>query len=266
MREAAATPGPLLDGEDILSVCSPDYRKPYDARELIARLVDASEFTEFKPEWGVSTVTGFARIEGHAVGILANNGPIDADGAAKAAHFIQLCCQSGSSLLFLQNTTGFIVGVEAERAGIVKNGSKMIQAVTNATVAKITLQIGGAFGAGHYAMCGRSFGPRFIFSWPTNRIAVMGGEQAAKVMQIVMEEGMRARGMEPPEGAFEEQTKMIVGGYDIQSTALFGTARLWDDGVIDPRQSRRVVGLCLAIAAEGDRRTVRPNVFGVARL
>ncbi len=262
----AAAPDPILDGEDILSVCSPDYRKPYDARELIARLVDGSDFTEFKPEWGASTVTGFARIEGHAVGILANNGPIDADGAAKAAHFIQLCCQSGSSLLFLQNTTGFIVGVEAERAGIVKNGSKMIQAVTNATVAKITLQIGGAFGAGHYAMCGRSFGPRFIFSWPTNRIAVMGGEQAAKVMQIVMEEGMRARGMEPPEGAFEEQTKMIVGGYDIQSTALFGTARLWDDGVIDPRQSRRVVGLCLAIAAEGDRRTVRPNVFGVARL
>jgi geranyl-CoA carboxylase beta subunit len=257
---------PLYGAEDILSLCSPDYRKPYEARELIARLVDGSDFVDFKPDWGLSTVTGFARIEGHAAGILANNGPIDADGAAKAAQFIQLCCQSGASLVFLQNTTGFIVGVEAERAGIVKHGSKMIQAVTNASVPKITLQIGGAFGAGAYAMCGRSFAPRFIFSWPSNRIAVMGGEQAAKVMQIVMEEGMRAKGMEPPPGAFDEQTKMIVGGYDIQSTALYGTARLWDDGLIDPRDSRRVLGLCLSIAAEGDRRTLRPNSFGVARM
>jgi len=257
---------PLYGAEDILSLCSPDYRKPYEARELIARLVDGSDFVDFKPEWGLSTVTGFARIEGHTVGILANNGPIDAPGAAKAAQFIQLCCQGGQALVFLQNTTGFIVGVEAERAGIVKHGSKMIQAVTNATVPKITLQIGGAFGAGHYAMCGRAFAPRFVFSWPNNRIAVMGGEQAAKVMQIVMEEGMRARGMEPPEGAFEQQTRMITGGYDVQSTALFGTARLWDDGLIDPRDSRRVLGLCLAIAAEGDRRGLRPNTFGVARL
>lgn len=258
--------GPLFDAEDILSLCPPDYRKPYEARELIARLVDGSDFVDFKPDWGMATVTGFARIEGHAVGILANNGPIDADGAAKAAQFIQLCCQSGASLVFLQNTTGFIVGVEAERAGIVKHGSKMIQAVTNATVPKITLQIGGAFGAGHYAMCGRSFAPRFVFSWPSNRIAVMGGEQAAKVMRIVMEEGMRAKGVEPPEGAFDEQAKAIVASYDAQSTALFGTARLWDDGLIDPRDSRRVLGLCLSICAEGDRRSLRPNTFGVARL
>ncbi|MBK8457627.1 MAG: acyl-CoA carboxylase subunit beta [Phyllobacteriaceae bacterium] len=256
---------PLFDAEDMLSICSPDYRKPYDARELIARLVDGSDFVDFKPDWGVSTVTGFARVEGRAVGILANNGPIDANGAAKAAQFIQLCCQSGASLIFLQNTTGFIVGVEAERAGIVKHGSKMIQAVTNASVPKITLQIGGAFGAGHYAMCGRSFAPRFVFSWPSNRIAVMGGEQAAKVMRIVMEDGMRAKGVEPPEGMFDDQAKAIVAAYDAQSTALFGTARLWDDGLIDPRDSRRVLALCLAVCAEGDARVLCPNSFGVAR-
>ena len=170
-----------------------DYRKPYDVREVIARLVDGSEFLDFKPGYGPETVCGHAAIEGRAVGLIGNNGPIDSAGASKAGQFIQLCCQAGLPIVFLQNTTGYLVGVAAESSGIVKHGSKMIQAVTNASVPKLTLQIGGSFGAGHYGMCGRSFGPRFLFSWPNARVAVMGGEQAAKVMTIVAEDGGGAR-------------------------------------------------------------------------
>jgi geranyl-CoA carboxylase beta subunit len=257
---------PRYDPEELLGLVPVDYRKPYDVREVIARIVDDSDFLDFKPQYGSHTVCGHARILGKAVGILGNNGPIDSDGATKAAQFIQLCCQSGIPLLFFQNTTGFMVGVEAERSGIVKHGSKMIQAVTNATVPKITIQIGGSFGAGAYAMCGRSFGPRFIFSWPNNRISVMGGEQAARVLTIVAEDSAKARGREPDYTALASMSKGLVEQYDRESTALFATARLWDDGLIDPRDTRQVLGFCLDTCSEGDRRALRPNTFGIARL
>jgi geranyl-CoA carboxylase beta subunit len=256
---------PRYDADDILGLASVDYRKPYEARELIARLVDDSDWLDFKPAYGPHTVCGHAAIEGHAVGIIANNGPIDANGATKAAQFIQLCCQSRTSILFLQNTTGFMVGVDAERAAIVKHGSKMIQAVTNADVPKITIQIGGSFGAGHYGMCGRGFAPRFLFAWPNNRVAVMGGEQAARVLAIVAEEGARARGIEPDAARSEASSRAILDLYDRTSSALYATARIWDDGLIDPRDTRSVVGFCLATAAEGDRRKPHPNSFGIAR-
>ena len=257
---------PNYDPEELLSVVPVDYRKPYDVREVIARIVDGSDWLDFKPDYGPHTVCGHAAIEGHAVGIIGNNGPIDPAGAVKTAQFIQLCDQTGIPLLFLQNTTGYIVGTEAERGGIVKHGSKMIQAVTNAAVPRITLHIGASFGAGNYGMCGRAFDPRFIFAWPNNRIAVMGGEQAAKVMTIIAEDGARRAGREPDTKMLEASAKNIVDMYDAESTALFATARLWDDGIIDPRDTRRVIGLCLDVCREAGERQLRPNSFGVARM
>ena len=261
----AAAPAPLYEREELLGIVPVDYRKPYDVREVIARLVDSSDFLDFKPSYGAATVCGHAAIEGRAIGLIGNNGPIDSAGSAKAGQFIQLCCQSGLPIVFLQNTTGYLVGVEAETSGIIKHGSKMIQAVTNADVPKITLQIGGSFGAGHYGMCGRSFGPRFLFSWPNARISVMGGEQAAKVMTIVAEESAGARGLPFDAEKMKAQAARIIAGYDLQSTALFGTARLWDDGLIDPRDSRAVLAFCLATCREAEARKLRPNSFGVAR-
>ncbi|MBP0439937.1 acyl-CoA carboxylase subunit beta [Tianweitania sediminis] len=257
---------PRYDAEELLGVVPVDYRTPYDVREVIARIVDDSRFLEFKPGYGPMTVTGHAAIEGQQVSIIGNNGPIDANGSVKAAQFIQLSCQTNRPLIFLQNTTGYLVGIEAERAGIVKHGAKMIQAVTNANVPKLTLQIGASFGAGHYGMCGRSFEPQFLFSWPNNRISVMGGEQAAKVMTIVGEDGARAQGREPDHNKLSAQAKRIADSYARESTALFATARLWDDGLIDPRDTRRVLAFCLRTAIEGRRRTTYPNSFGVARM
>ncbi|HET9159994.1 MAG TPA: acyl-CoA carboxylase subunit beta [Caulobacteraceae bacterium] len=265
VARSAAKP-PRFSPDEILDLVPVDYRKPYDAHELIARIVDDSDFLDFKPAWGAYTVCGHAAIEGQAVGILANNGPIDAAGASKAAQFIQLCCQSGTPLVFLQNTTGFIVGVEAERQAIIAHGSRMIQAVTNATVPKVTVQIGASFGAGHYAMCGRAFGPRFVLAWPNYRISVMGGEQAAKVLTIVGEDGARARGQEPDHARLSAMSERIVTTYDRESTALYATAHVWDDGLIDPRDTRHALAFCLATAMEGDARQVRPNSFGVARI
>ncbi len=257
---------PLYDAEELLSVVPLDYRKPYDVREVIARVVDGSDWLDFKPDYGPHTLCGHAAVEGHTVGIIGNNGPIDTAGSVKAAQFIQLCDQSGIPLLFLQNTTGYIVGTEAERTGIVKHGSKMIQAVTNAAVPKLTLHIGASFGAGNYGMCGRAFDPRFIFAWPNNRIAVMGGEQAAKVMTIIAEDGAKRAGREPNRAALDAAAKQIVDTYDAESTALFATARLWDDGIIDPRDTRRIVGMCLDVCKEAAERQLRPNSFGVARM
>ncbi len=257
---------PLYDGEEILGVTPADYRTPYDVRENIARIVDGSDMLGFKDGYGAATVCVQAAIAGHAIGIVSNNGPIDADGAAKAAQFIQLQCQAGTPVIFLQNTTGFLVGTDAEQRGIVKHGSKMIQAVTNMTVPKITLHIGASFGAGNYGMCGRAFDPAFIFAWPNNRIAVMGGEQAAKTMRIVGEEGARARGEEPNAAYFDAMAKTITDKYDEESRALFATARLWDDGLIDPRDSRKALAFCLDTVAEAQARRLRPNVFGVARM
>ena len=261
-----AKPGPRYDSEELLGIVSPDYRKPYDVHEVIARIVDDSDFTEFKAEYGPQTVCGHARIEGRELGVIGNNGPIDAQGATKAAQFIQLCCQSRTPLLFLQNTTGFMVGVEAETSGIVKHGSKLIQAVTNASVPKVTIQLGASFGAGAYAMCGRAFGPRFIFSWPNNRLSVMGGEQAAKVLTIVAEDGAAARGVEPDHAGLAAMSERLIAQYDREGEALFATARLWDDGIIDPRDTRRVVAFCLDTCTEGDAREPARNNFGIARL
>ncbi|WP_169567382.1 acyl-CoA carboxylase subunit beta [Sneathiella limimaris] len=257
---------PLYDAEELLGIVSPDYRKPYDVREVIARIVDGSEFLDFKELYGNATICGHAKIEGQPVGIIGNNGPINADGAAKAAQFIQLCSQSGTPLLFLQNTTGYMVGTEAEQAGIVKHGSKMIQAVTNATVPKITIHIGASFGAGNYGMCGRAFDPRFIFAWPNYQVAVMGGEQAAKVLSIVTEEKFRRMGQEPDREALAKMEQGIIARTKKESTALYATARLWDDGLIDPRDTRKVVSYCLSIAMEGDKRETNTNTFGIGRM
>ena len=258
-------PPPLYDPEELIGIVPVDYRRPYEVREVVARIVDGSEFLDFKPDYGAATVCGHAAIEGHPVGLIGNNGPIDSAGSSKAGQFIQLCCQTGLPIVFLQNTTGYLVGVEAESSGIVKHGSKMIQAVTNAGVPKLTLQIGGSFGAGHYGMCGRAFGPRFLFSWPNARVAVMGGEQAAKVMAIVAEEAARTRGLAFDAEKTKAQGARIVANYDRESTALFATARLWDDGLIDPRDSRATLAFCLDTCADAEARRLRPISFGVAR-
>ena len=265
LRTAPSYQPPLYDGEELLGLVPVDYSKPYDVRELIARLVDGSNFLDFKSSYGIATVCGHASIEGHPCGIIGNNGPIDAQGSVKAAQFIQLCCQSATPIIYLQNTTGYMVGRDAEEGGIVKHGSKMIQAVANATVPQITLMVGGSFGAGNYGMCGRSFDPRFIFAWPNYRISVMGGEQAAGVMRIVSEAKARRDGDEPDEAAMDKMFNAIVSQIDAESTALYATARLWDDGIIDPRDSRKVLGYALSICAEAEQRPLRGNTFGVAR-
>ena len=257
---------PLFDEQELMGTVPADEREPYDVREVIARLVDGSDFLEFKAEYGAEMMCGHARVQGQLVGILGNNGPIQPAGSTKAAQFIQLCDQTGTPLVFLQNTTGYMVGSVAERSGAIKHGSKMIQAVANARVPKFTFILGGSYGAGNYGMCGRGFDPRFIFAWPTARTAVMGGAQAAKVMDIVNRAKIERMGMEANEEALAAMSDGLRLRLDKESAALFGTARLWDDGIIDPRDTRRVLGLCLALAAEADARTLRPNTFGVARM
>jgi geranyl-CoA carboxylase beta subunit len=205
-------------------------------------------------------------VHGHRVGLIGNNGPIQPNGSTKAAQFMQLCDQTGTPLVFLQNTTGYMVGSVAERAGAIKHGSKMIQAVANVRVPKFTFVLGGSYGAGNYGMCGRGFDPRFIFAWPSARTAVMGGAQAAKVMDIVSRGKLERAGQSVNDEALKAMSDSLRLRLDKEAMALFGTARLWDDGIIDPRDTRRMLGLCLAIAAEADVRTLRPNTFGVARL
>lgn len=264
----AATPAlePRHAAEELLGVVPADEREPYDVREVIARLVDGSDFLEFKAPYAPDTVCGHARIQGHAVGLIGNNGPIQPQGSTKAAQFIQLCDQSGTPLVFLQNTTGYMVGKAAEQGGAIKHGSKMIQAVANARVPKFTVVLGGSFGAGNYGMCGRGFDPRFIFAWPSARTAVMGGAQAAMVMDIVNRNKLQKMGLPANDEALAAMSEGLRRRLDAESHVLFGTARLWDDGVIDPRDTRRILALCLDIAAEAAARTLRPNTFGVARL
>jgi geranyl-CoA carboxylase beta subunit len=257
---------PAYAADELVGVVPADEREPYDVREIIARIVDGSDFLEFKAAYGSETVCGHARIDGHLVGILGNNGPIQPQGSTKAAHFIQLCDQTGTPLVFLQNTTGYMVGSRAERDGAIKHGSKMIQAVANARVPKLTIVIGGSFGAGNYGMCGRGFSPSFIFSWPSARTAVMGGAQAAKVMEIVTLGKLQRAGQTPDLPQVQAMAKAMTAQLDKEAQVLFGTARLWDDGIIDPRDTRRVLGMCLAICAEGRARVLRPNGFGVARM
>ena len=264
--EVANYAEPLFNEEELLGIVPADEREPYDVREVIARLVDGSDFLEFKAGYAPETMCGHARIQGHLVGILGNNGPIQPNGSTKAAQFIQLCDQSGTPLVFLQNTTGYMVGSAAERSGAIKHGSKMIQAVANARVPKFTFVLGGSFGAGNYGMCGRGFDPRFIFSWPTARTAVMGGAQAAKVMDIVNRAKMERMGMPVNDEALQAMSDGLRQRLDKESAALFGTARLWDDGIVDPRDTRRILGLCLALAAEAEQRKLNANTFGVARM
>ena len=257
---------PRYDVEELLGIVPVDYRQPYDVREVIARIVDDSDFLELKPLYGTETICGHARIEGQACGIIGNNGPIYPTGSCKATHFIQSCCQSGTPLVYLQNITGYMVGREAEEQGIVKHGSKMIQAVANATVPQLTVVIGASFGAGNYGMCGRSYDPRFIFSWPNSQIAVMGGEQAAKVMEIITAAKLARQGIQADEAALRQMSQGIRDKLDRESTALYATARLWDDGVIDPRDTRRVLGYTLAVCNEAERRRLNPTSFGVGRM
>jgi len=257
---------PRYSPDELCGVVPVDYRRPYDVREVIARLVDDSEFLDFKPRYGAHTVCGQATIDGEAVGLIGNNGPIDAEGSVKAAQFIQLCDQADTPLVFLQNTTGYMVGRDAERAGIVKHGSKMIQAVANARVPKLTLHIGASFGAGNYGMCGRAYDPRFIFAWPNNRIAVMGPEQAASVLAIVTQEKFRRDGKPVDATELAAMKAAVALRIETESTALFATARLWDDGLIDPRDSRAVLALCLSICREAEVRLLKANTYGVARM
>jgi geranyl-CoA carboxylase beta subunit len=257
---------PRYPTEELAGVVPTDYRKPYDVREIVARVVDDSDFLDFKALYGPHTVCGHAAIEGHAVGLIGNNGPIDADGSSKAAQFIQLCCQANMPIVYLQNTTGYMVGPEAEQSGIIKHGSKMIQAVANATVPQLTIHVGASFGAGNYGMCGRAYDPRFIFAWPCNRIAVMGGEQAARVMAIVTEEKLKREGKPVDKAKLDAMEQSIVARMEKESTALYATARLWDDGLIDPRDTRKVLSFCLSICREAELRPLKPNTFGVGRM
>ncbi|MBI5721607.1 MAG: acyl-CoA carboxylase subunit beta [Burkholderiales bacterium] len=263
---AKPAPPPLFASEELMGIVPADEREPYDVREVVARVVDGSDFLEFKAAYATDTICGHARIHGHAVGIIGNNGPIQPSGSTKAGQFIQLCDQSGTPLVFLQNTTGYMVGRAAEQAGAIKHGSKMIQAVANARCPKFTVVLGGSFGAGNYGMCGRGFDPRFIFAWPSARTAVMGGAQAAKVMDIVNRNKLAKLGRQADDAALAAMSDALRRRLDAESAALFGTARLWDDGIIDPRDTRRILGLCLQVAAEAAARTLRPNTFGVARL
>ena len=266
----AVAPPPLFDPEELLAIMPAHHREPVDLREVMLRLVDASDLLEFKPLYGAATVCAQARIGGHAVGIISNNGPIDVAGANKAAHFIQWMCQLGHPIVYLQNTTGYMVGRESEQAGMIKHGSKMIQAVANATVPQITVQCGASFGAGNYGMCGRAYAPRFLFSWPGARTAVMGGEQAARTMQIVAEAGLARKGVatDTPEvqAQLKAQSDAIVQRFDQQADAFFTSGLVLDDGVIDPRDTRAVLAFCLDTVTEAAQRQPNPMQFAVARM
>jgi geranyl-CoA carboxylase beta subunit len=251
--------------EDLLGLMPVDPKKPVDMREVIARIADGSDFLEFKASYGPATVTGHAAICGQRVGILTNNGPLDPDGASKATHFMQACCQSGTPLLFLQNTTGFIVGTRSERAGMIKHGSKMIQAVSNVNVPKITIMCGASFGAGNYGMCGNGFRPDFSFSWPNARTAVMGAEQAAGTMAMVMEAGAKRKGQNVDEATLQAMKQKIVATFENQTDAFYTSGLMLDDGVIDPRDTRKVLAMTLSVCEEAATRILRPVQFGVAR-
>ena len=243
-------PPPALDPDELAGVVPVDYRQPYDCREVVARLVDGSDLLEFSPRYGPATVCVEARVHGRDVGVLANNGPIDTDGAAKATHFVQRCSQTGTPLVFLQNITGYMVGTAAERAGMVKRGSGMIQAVRTARVPRFTFLIGASYGAGNYGMCGQAYEPRFLFSWPNARSGVMGPEQAAKTMRIVAEARAERAGQPLDEEFLAGFSQKIVDLYAAQESAELTSGRGMDDGIIDPRDTRDVLGLVLAVAAE----------------
>ncbi len=259
--DLAAPRPPLYAPESLLGLIPSDSRKPYDIREVIARLIDGSEFDEWKSRFGTTLVTGFARLNGIPIGIIANNGILFSESAQKGAHFIELCCQRKTPLIFLQNITGFMVGRKTENEGIARHGAKMVTAVACAQVPKLTVIVGGSFGAGNYGMCGRAFGPRFLWMWPNARISVMGGEQAASVLATVRRDGIEARGghwSAEDEAAFRAP---IRAQYEAEGHPYYATARLWDDGVIDPIDTRRVLALGLAAALHAPIPETRFGVF-----
>jgi 3-methylcrotonyl-CoA carboxylase beta subunit len=254
---------PAYDPAEIYGVVPPDLRQPYDVREIIARTVDGSRFDEFKALYGTTLVCGFARIWGYPVGIIANNGILFSESALKGAHFIELCCQRGIPLVFLQNISGFMVGKKYEAGGIARDGAKLVTAVSCARVPKFTVIVGGSFGAGNYGMCGRAFGPRFLWMWPNARISVMGGEQAASVLATVRRDNLEAAGKNwspADEDAFKAP---IRSQYETQGHPYYASARLWDDGIIDPAETRTVLGLGLSVSANAP---LEPTRFGVFRM
>jgi 3-methylcrotonyl-CoA carboxylase beta subunit len=254
---------PKYPVEDVYGVINADIRKPYDVREVIARLVDASALEEFKARYGTTLVTGFARLWGYPVGIVANNGVLFSESALKGAHFIELCAQRGIPLVFLQNITGFMVGRRYEAGGIAKDGAKMVTAVSCANVPKFTVIIGGSYGAGNYGMCGRAFNPRFLWMWPNARISVMGGEQAATVLATVRRDAIEAKGDTWSADEEEAFKAPIRAQYEHEGHPYFASARVWDDGIIDPADTRRV--LALAISASLNR-PVEKTAYGVFRM
>ena len=257
---------PIYDADEIAGIVPTNYRKPYDVRELVARIVDGSDFSDFKPRYGVSTICLQAEIFGQKCGIISNNGPIDPDGAAKAGQFIQLMDQADTPLIFLQNTTGYMVGKDYEQGGMIKHGSKMIQAVTNTSVPRITIMIGASFGAGNYGMCGRGYDPDFLMTWPNAMTGVMGGDQAATVMEIVANAQAERAGVEIDQARAKKQRDMLTHIFDSQAGAFYTSGHLCDDGMIDPRDTRQVLGFLLGTVWEGRNRTVKENSFGIARL
>ncbi len=259
--ELRAAVDPLYDPAELHGAVPADLRKPYDAREVIARIVDGSEFDEFKQLYGTTLVCGFAHIFGYPVGIIANNGILFSESAQKAAHFIELCCQRGIPLVFLQNITGFMVGRKYESGGIAKDGAKMVTAVACANVPKFTVIVGGSFGAGNYGMCGRAFNPRFLWMWPNARINVMGGEQAASVLATVRRDNIEAKGGSWPKDEEEAFKNPIRDKFEREGHPYYASARLWDDGVIDPADTRRVLGLSLSAALNAPIEKTRFGVF-----
>ncbi|MBI5786645.1 MAG: methylcrotonoyl-CoA carboxylase [Rhodocyclales bacterium] len=259
-----ATPEePLYDAEELYGIIPADTRKPYDVREVIARLVDGSRFDEFKARYGSTLVTGFARLYGYPVGIVANNGILFSESAQKGAHFVELCAQRGIPLVFLQNITGFMVGRKYENGGIARDGAKMVTAVATAAVPKFTVLIGGSFGAGNYGMCGRAYSPRLLWTWPNARISVMGGEQAASVLATVKRDGIEAAGKAWSAEDEEAFKAPIRAQYETQGHPYYATARLWDDGVLDPAQTRRALGLGISAALNAP---IAPTRFGIFRM
>lgn len=254
---------PLYDNEEILGILEPGFRKPYDVREIIARLVDGSDFHEFKALYGTTLVCGFARIFGYPVGIIANNGILFSESSLKGAHFIELCCQRKIPLLFLQNITGFMVGKQFEAGGIAKDGAKLVTAVATANVPKLTVVIGGSFGAGNYGMCGRAYSPRFLWMWPNARISVMGGEQAATVLSTVKKDQMASEGKTLSPDDEQKLKQPILDKYETEGSAYYSTSRLWDDGIIDPRDTRKVLAIALSTCMNAP---IPDKNFGVFRM
>jgi geranyl-CoA carboxylase beta subunit len=257
---------PKYDVDEIAGIVNLDYKKPYDAREIILRLVDDSSFLEFKPRYGITTLCFQADINGNSCGIIANNGPIDTDGATKSAQFFQLCDKSDIPIIFLNNVTGFMVGKKYEQAGMIKHGSKMIQAVTNITVPKISLYIGASFGAGNYGMCGYAYNPDFLLSWPNAVTGVMGGQQASSTMAQVMVAAAKKRGDNFDQEKIDQKQKEISEHFDNQSSAFYTSGRLLDMGIIDPRETRKILAFLLQTCKESKARKLKSNTFGIARM